>query len=43
VCLCETFENLKVQVKRVTFVIIEKPRIVFVKSASHHDMSIQSL
>jgi hypothetical protein len=31
VCLCETFENLKVQIKRVTFVITEKPRVVFVK------------
>jgi hypothetical protein len=29
--LCETFENLKVQIKRVIFVITEKPRVVFVK------------
>jgi hypothetical protein len=29
--LCETFENLKVQIKRVTFVITEKPRVVFEK------------
>jgi hypothetical protein len=29
--LCETFENLKVQIKRVTFVITEKSRVVFVK------------
>jgi hypothetical protein len=31
VCLCETFENLKVQVKRGIFVITEKPRVVFAK------------
>jgi hypothetical protein len=29
VCLCEAFENLKVQVKRVTFGITGKPRVVF--------------
>jgi hypothetical protein len=32
VCLCETFENLKVQIKRGIFVITEKPRVVFAKS-----------
>jgi hypothetical protein len=31
VCLCETFKNLKVQVKRGIFVIMEKPRVVFAK------------
>jgi hypothetical protein len=31
VCLCETFENLKVQIKGVTFAITEKPRVVFAK------------
>jgi hypothetical protein len=29
--LCETFENLKAQIKRGIFVIIEKPRVVFAK------------
>jgi hypothetical protein len=32
VCLCEAFENLKVQVKKGIFVITEKPRVVFAKS-----------
>jgi UDP-3-O-[3-hydroxymyristoyl] glucosamine N-acyltransferase len=31
-CLCEAFENLKVQVKKGIFVITEKPRVVFAKS-----------
>jgi hypothetical protein len=29
--LCETFENLKVQIERVIFVITEKPKVVFAK------------
>jgi hypothetical protein len=29
--LCETFENLKVQIERVIFVITEKPRGCFCK------------
>jgi hypothetical protein len=29
--LCEAFKNLKVQIKRVIFVITEKPRVDFAK------------
>jgi hypothetical protein len=31
VCLCETFENLKVQVKKGYFCNYRKPRVVFAK------------